>query len=812
MENEEIEAWLEEQVKQFKTVLPRYEKLCSTLEAILREAIKKYAPKAFIQARTKSIPSFAEKALRKREKYTDPLRRMTDLCGLRIIVPNLPEIEPVCNFIEKHFEIDWDNTVYVQQRLEPTEFGYCSTHYIVQMKKGAFPTKEISITPPSEVFPDEECPMKAEIQVRTLLMHAWADFEHDYTYKGIFKVPESWLRELARLAALLEDVDNQFAFIRERVKQYASSYGAYMTKEEIRKEMERLEIVLKYAPDDVEIAQRIGKLAIELEDWDKAIAVLSPFKDKGIKPILRDLGIAMCKKHKKNPQSPEYKKGQKYLEKACEPPTTDVDALCSLAGTYKGIDDEKAYELYLRAFQIDPSNAYPLGNCLEYEITKRKDISVIKLLQPVIESAIRRCREQVEVGMNLPWAYYDIGKFFLLIDKPIDSLIAHAKAIQISPSAWMVETSLKSIDKLSVVDNFLPEIGWVKNLHLIALAVKFNNNEAIKKLSGMVSDNFNPLKPPVVIITGGYDIRADEKMVALISEAFRDFEGTIILGGIAPEMRALIEEVLKERKIDIQIIDYAKGEEITPQEVLQYWVELSASRISPSDIKLLGFNGGDISALEYRIALALGIKVGVLQESGGAVEQLLKDAGWKSSKTLLPLPTDRMTIKAFIETPPPSLDPQIRETIAKAIHNEYLGSYWREMVQEKPPMVEWEELPENLKESNRQQADDILRKLKRIGCDIVKPVDRPVAQMEFTKDEIEIMAEMEHGRWNVERLSDGWRWGEKKDVDKKISPYLVGWDQLPENVKEWDREPVRAIPKLLESVGLEIRRKEEQSL
>jgi hypothetical protein len=170
-----------------------------------------------------------------------------------------------------------------------------------------------------------------------------------------------------------------------------------------------------------------------------------------------------------------------------------------------------------------------------------------------------------------------------------------------------------------------------------------------------------------------------------------------------------------------------------------------------------------------------------------------------------------MTIKAFIETPPPSLDPQIRETIAKAIHNEYLGSYWREMVQEKPPMVEWEELPENLKESNRQQADDILRKLKRIGCDIVKPVDRPVAPMEFTKDEIEIMAEMEHGRWNVERLSDGWRWGEKKDVDKKISPYLVGWDQLPENVKEWDREPVRAIPKLLESVGLEIRRKEEQS-
>jgi hypothetical protein len=218
-----------------------------------------------------------------------------------------------------------------------------------------------------------------------------------------------------------------------------------------------------------------------------------------------------------------------------------------------------------------------------------------------------------------------------------------------------------------------------------------------------------------------------------------------------------------------------------------------------------------MSALEYRIALALGVKVGVLSGSGGAVESLLSDADWNDSEKLLPLPTDRMTIKAFIETPPPGIDPQIREIIAKAIHNEYLRIHSGEEVQGKPPMVEWEELPENLKESNRQQANDILRKLKRIGCYIVKPLDRPVVPMEFTKDEIEIMAEMEHGRWNVERLSDGWRWGEKKDVDKKISPYLVGWDQLPENVKEWDREAVRAIPKLLESVGLEIRRREEQS-
>ena len=46
----------------------------------------------------------------------------------------------------------------------------------------------------------------------------------------------------------------------------------------------------------------------------------------------------------------------------------------------------------------------------------------------------------------------------------------------------------------------------------------------------------------------------------------------------------------------------------------------------------------------------------------------------------------------------------------------------------------------------------------------------------------------------------------EKDVEKKVSPYLVGWDELPENVKEWDWQTVRAIPQFLAEVGLEVRR------
>jgi len=47
-------------------------------------------------------------------------------------------------------------------------------------------------------------------------------------------------------------------------------------------------------------------------------------------------------------------------------------------------------------------------------------------------------------------------------------------------------------------------------------------------------------------------------------------------------------------------------------------------------------------------------------------------------------------------------------------------------------------------------------KLHRIGCTVRKVTDRDIVLMAFIEDEIEIMAEMEHTRWNVERLRDGW--------------------------------------------------------
>lgn len=147
------------------------------------------------------------------------------------------------------------------------------------------------------------------------------------------------------------------------------------------------------------------------------------------------------------------------------------------------------------------------------------------------------------------------------------------------------------------------------------------------------------------------------------------------------------------------------------------------------------------------------------------------------------------------------------EVLARATHQEYVRS---QMAAGQTPetnhaLVPWEELPETLKESNRDQAAHIGSKLRQIGCGIVPWSDWDAESFTFTPEEIELLSESEHERWMAERLRNGWTYGVgTKDVEKKESPYLVPWAELTEEVREWDRVAVRGMPAFLAQVGLQV--------
>ncbi len=139
------------------------------------------------------------------------------------------------------------------------------------------------------------------------------------------------------------------------------------------------------------------------------------------------------------------------------------------------------------------------------------------------------------------------------------------------------------------------------------------------------------------------------------------------------------------------------------------------------------------------------------------------------------------------------------ETVAQAIHARY-GDI--QAGKTKPPA--WSDLAESFKESNRGQARHIAVKLNKIDCQIVPLRDWGATDLTFTDDQVEELAEMEHKRWYDERDAAGWTWGEKRNDESKKNPYMVEWKKLPDDIADWDREFVRAIPDLLASVGLQV--------
>jgi hypothetical protein len=370
----------------------------------------------------------------------------------------------------------------------------------------------------------------------------------------------------------------------------------------------------------------------------------------------------MCKLHRDDPLGADYRRGQAYLERAAA--HGDADAIASLAGTWKGIDEKKVRELYRRASEIDPADPYPLGNLLEYEIEAAGDLSPVEGMRDWIAAAIERCRQQAAGGQNLPWAHYDLGKFRLLLGLPYEGLAAYAKAVDLSPAAFMVETSLVSLRRLSAVADRAPGLTWARDLLALARRAKFAGGEAT---DGSIS-------PPVLLLAGGTSSDEEETRAyrPLLLEAFRDFTGTVISGGTVLGVSGLAGDIGERYPHALRTIGYlphslpagvepdsryhevrrTAGQSFSPLEPLTYWDDLLRAGIWPSQVKLIGIGGGRVAAAEYAIALALGATLGVIRGSGRAADEILSDSQWSSSRRLTPLSSDAEAIRAFLVLPP----------------------------------------------------------------------------------------------------------------------------------------------------------------
>jgi len=156
---------------------------------------------------------------------------------------------------------------------------------------------------------------------------------------------------------------------------------------------------------------------------------------------------------------------------------------------------------------------------------------------------------------------------------------------------------------------------------------------------------------------------------------------------------------------------------------------------------------------------------------------------------------------------PANIRDDFTEQLARSIHSAYVAmeSAKGATPATNPSMVPWEQLPENLRQSNVAQAADIGAKLEEIGA-IVVPESASAPAFAFTDQETEHLAELEHERWMREKIAAGWKYGEPRDNERKIHPDLRDWSDLSEPERDKDRNAIRTLPATLRDAGYQVLR------
>ncbi|MCU1537210.1 MAG: RelA/SpoT domain protein [Humibacillus sp.] len=166
-----------------------------------------------VTGRTKSVASFAAKADRREDGrllHPDPLVDITDQVGVRVITFVPDDVTAVAKLLAEELAVIDDRDMG-QETARAGRFGYASRHLLVAVNASrTIPSAYASLRRHS-----------ASVQIRTVLQHAWAEFEHDIRYKGT--VPEEHAHDLDRrftlAAGLLELADREFSAIRDRLQQ-----------------------------------------------------------------------------------------------------------------------------------------------------------------------------------------------------------------------------------------------------------------------------------------------------------------------------------------------------------------------------------------------------------------------------------------------------------------------------------------------------------------------------------------------------------------------------------------------------------------
>ena len=153
-----------------------------------------------VSARAKDIGSARGKVRRK--QYCRPNAQMTDAIGVRVVLLFETEIATAVDYLRSALQVNERHSRTAGIELALPEFGYRSVHLVARWRGRTMPSY-FSLGRPW-----------VEVQVRSLLQHAWAATGHDHLYKGALVYPDKVKRRFFAIAGSLELFDQEFSAIR----------------------------------------------------------------------------------------------------------------------------------------------------------------------------------------------------------------------------------------------------------------------------------------------------------------------------------------------------------------------------------------------------------------------------------------------------------------------------------------------------------------------------------------------------------------------------------------------------------------------
>ncbi len=231
---------------------PDYEQLCLEVAYVLKtKLIESNLDYSSITYRAKDLNSFLEKLGRK--IYKEPFNDITDFAGVRLVCIYRSDLESIEQIIRREFKLV---EKVDKSRKKSDRFGYRAVHFLVKLGEEF-----------SGARYDHLKNLVCEIQLRTILQHAWATIDEHLVYKKKSSIPGEMSQRINHISQVLEEADIQFEKIRqERIEYIQALQRTRLQKNFLKREinLDSFKILVErsfpHAPDeDIRDFERVLK-------------------------------------------------------------------------------------------------------------------------------------------------------------------------------------------------------------------------------------------------------------------------------------------------------------------------------------------------------------------------------------------------------------------------------------------------------------------------------------------------------------------------------------------------------------------------